>query len=835
MEILLFNGMSIAPFTQLILSLVITCYLLTVKRKSIATWLLTFFYLGMVCFFISLFISTTVYAPWRMYFLLPVQYLIFLFGMVAYIQFAYYFPALHYRREAHIVLTASIIIAVVSAGLVIQEFLSTENINEFGFQWLGFLLAIELFWTLIVFMRKTILLSEYPDCFSGLNKNASSKLSLDWIHYLASCLYLKLKIVCKPEGKKGKAVRAFLIITFTGLLLALSNLLAGAGIMPAVINSYIIFIGFQLFLFASVINYFNNATEPSTMMVKVVGIPLVTMLVFIGITSFLGIPYYQENYDGERQLEVELCRNAILNNNLSEVPSQVVYIVYRPSSESPFGTTFTQAYSGDEDFQLVHLVHDVSELKEEYSLHLERLKRHGPFERLKRHGPSLSNVEEHAFHLLSLSRPRAPGLYRIGRDGGIGFDGIYLNYEFEIDNNLYEAGFRYKDFRLYMHQRFTDLIYFILFGTVLIILLFPFLFRKTLIKPLSTLLEGVKKVNKGNLDISVPVYTEDEIGFLSRSFNGMVESLKRGKEKLDDYARELEQSNLKLEEYSHSLEEKVDERTLELKKKNSTLEDAMFQLKEAQNQLILNEKMASLGNLVAGVAHEVNTPIGAVNSAADVSARALNRITDFIASADTVDEIKSEPLFQNALKILNDNNNVTITAGKRITNIVQSLKNFARLDEAEIQTANLHEGLESTLTLLHHEVKNRIKIIKEYGTIPEIECYPNQLNQVFMNLLVNATHAIEGEGTITITTFVENHKIIIKIKDSGKGIPPDELARIFDPGFTTKGVGVGTGLGLSISYNILQKHKGTILVESEKGKGSDFKIIIPIIQSGAGV
>jgi signal transduction histidine kinase len=279
-------------------------------------------------------------------------------------------------------------------------------------------------------------------------------------------------------------------------------------------------------------------------------------------------------------------------------------------------------------------------------------------------------------------------------------------------------------------------------------------------------------------------------------------------------ALELEQSNIKLKEYSQTLEQKVEERTRELK--------------DAQDQLILREKMASLGNLVAGVAHEINNPIGAVHSAADVISRCVNKIKNILQSSHTLEEVKNNQIFSRLLKTLGDNTDVTITASDRIKKIVKSLRTFARLDEAEYQEANLHEGLDSTLTLIHHEIKDRITIVKDFGEIPSINCYPNQLNQVFMNILMNAIQSIEKKGEIIIKTFLEEKRVTITISDNGHGIPPEDLTKIFNPGYTTRGVGVGTGLGLSISYNIIQHHRGEIKVESEVGKGSTFTMILPL-------
>ncbi len=297
---------------------------------------------------------------------------------------------------------------------------------------------------------------------------------------------------------------------------------------------------------------------------------------------------------------------------------------------------------------------------------------------------------------------------------------------------------------------------------------------------------------------------------------------------LERYHRELQESHQKLEEYSRALEDKVRERTRELQKKNSDLKTALSELKETQNQLIMQEKMASLGNLVAGIAHEVNNPIGAVNSAADVTQRCLKQLR---LSPESDSLVPDKRTSEKTLHILNDNIHVITLASKRISSIVKSLKNFARLDEADLQKVDVHDGIESTLTLLQHELKNRIDLVRDYGDLPHVECFPNQLNQVFMNILLNGIQAIQGEGTLFIKTGLQDNKIKLVFTDTGRGIPEDKLPHIFDPGFTTKGVGVGTGLGLSISYNIIQKHHGDIWAVSKPGAGTTFTISLPVLQT----
>ncbi len=278
-----------------------------------------------------------------------------------------------------------------------------------------------------------------------------------------------------------------------------------------------------------------------------------------------------------------------------------------------------------------------------------------------------------------------------------------------------------------------------------------------------------------------------------------------------------------VEEVNRNLESLVDERTQEVQAKHNELQSAYDQLKDTQMQLLRSEKMASLGMLVAGIAHEINTPLGAINSNTDTFSRCCGKLRDSIqdcgleqgANAKTID-------------VLDNLSKVNVTAVERITKIVKTLRNFARLDEEDYKQVDLHEGLDTTLTLTAHLSRARINCVKKYGKIPQLTCYAGQLNQVFMNILVNSCQAIEGMGAITIETSHKDGAIVIAISDTGIGIAKENLDRIFDPGFTTKGVGVGTGLGLSISYRIVEEHGGRIEVESRIGKGTTFTIYLPV-------
>ena len=250
----------------------------------------------------------------------------------------------------------------------------------------------------------------------------------------------------------------------------------------------------------------------------------------------------------------------------------------------------------------------------------------------------------------------------------------------------------------------------------------------------------------------------------------------------------------------------------ELYEKNSRmvkeLTRTLKELQDTQLKLINSEKMASLGQLIAGVAHEINTPIASIKSNNEIATKLISKIEN-----------------ENSAELLKEINNIDKEAIARINRLVVSLRKFVRLDEADLQEADINKEIDLTLDLIRHETKNRIEVIKNYTNIPPIKCYPNMLNQVFMNILVNASQAIENQGTITIDTSFENNNLIVKIKDDGCGIK--EPDKIFFAGYTTKGVGVGTGLGLAISQKIIEKHNGKIEVFSKVNKGSEFVITIP--------
>jgi signal transduction histidine kinase len=211
-----------------------------------------------------------------------------------------------------------------------------------------------------------------------------------------------------------------------------------------------------------------------------------------------------------------------------------------------------------------------------------------------------------------------------------------------------------------------------------------------------------------------------------------------------------------------------------------------------------------------------------------VSRRCIDRIEGVIESGATLEDVRADRSFQQALQLLKANHEIAATGSDRIETIVRSLRNFARLDEAAFQEADVHEGLDSTLTLLDHQLRDRISVDRVYGEIPPIHCHPSELNQVFMNLLVNAIQAMEGGGTLTIRTFVERGRVHIQIGDMGVGIPSEQRERLFEPSFTRQGARMKAGMGLFTCYQIVQKHHGGITIESEVDQGTTVTITIPL-------
>ena len=288
------------------------------------------------------------------------------------------------------------------------------------------------------------------------------------------------------------------------------------------------------------------------------------------------------------------------------------------------------------------------------------------------------------------------------------------------------------------------------------------------------------------------------------------------------------------------IEDELERSVAESVQMATTLEFVNAELKATQSQMLQREKMASIGQLAAGVAHEINNPIGFVSSNLRSLDKYIKKLTGYLEllekglkeqAPESWEEIKPQ---RKKLKIdflLEDCDDLiteSLDGSERVRKIVQNLKTFSRVDQAEEQLADLNECLESTISIVWNELKYKAQLEKDFAELPDIYCSPQELSQVFTNILVNAAQAIEKEGLVKIRSWLEDETIFISIQDNGSGIDKANLEKIFEPFFTTKPVGEGTGLGMSISYEIVKKHGGDILIDSELGKGTTFTISLPL-------
>lgn len=382
-------------------------------------------------------------------------------------------------------------------------------------------------------------------------------------------------------------------------------------------------------------------------------------------------------------------------------------------------------------------------------------------------------------------------------------------------------------------QPIKALSYWLLGATILLaslVLLFTYIIAKGITVPVKTLIRSALTIAQGNFNERVPIRSSDEVGILASAFNEMAQALSLRENQLQDLNRNLESM--------------VHDRTLELENSHEALKRAYLDLQSAQEQLIQTEKMASLGQLVAGIAHEIKNPLnfiyGNTGFLADYTQKLQDLLEAFegfpsISEADRAELARLKhsihySFIKEDLKTLIDN----FTEGaRRINTIVSDLRAFSRMDTDRISDVDIHASLEMSLNLMRNQYKNRIEVHKEYGDIPKIQGYAGKLNQVFMNLLSNAFHAVQDKGDVWIRTRSNDGIVEIEIEDSGIGIPKENLKRIFEPFFSTKPVGQGTGLGLSISYGIIEQHRGRIHVTSVPQKGSTFVVRLPVFQEKA--
>lgn len=377
---------------------------------------------------------------------------------------------------------------------------------------------------------------------------------------------------------------------------------------------------------------------------------------------------------------------------------------------------------------------------------------------------------------------------------------------------------------------------------MLLVALFSLMLGNYLTRQLKSVSHAAKKIARHDFDFTLDDSGNDEVAEVSKAFNAMKHELEQAKLKRDQFEKQLIQLN-------KTLEQKVSNRTRELKRKNSELEIAYGNLQSTQRKLIYTEKMASIGVLAAGVAHEINHPIiYVINNLAtlhqhiddlhsalekhdnlcQLKACSLNEIQQ---KAHIIECIKQERKLafsqKDAHELLVDLSN----GAERIKSIVQSLKDFSHIsDLEETKPSDINECIDAALNMAQSELRDRCELKLNLTEMPLVYCNPGRIQQAILNMVVNASQAVTTNGIITISTWGGDEYIVITIHDNGPGIPNENLDKLFDPFFTTKNIGKGTGLGLAISYGIVQEHNGSIMVESAPEKGTCFTLRLPIAQ-----
>jgi HAMP domain-containing protein len=507
----------ISPFTINVLSAAILIvfmiyFLLAGKGKSRATLFLIAFLTGAALVFISfvlIFSSIESYystvAWWAIH--------LFVFASIFMVQFAYYFPENLHPKESKIVLILCTIASFIVYPYYVYKTLSMEPSYSFEGSLfvffdtpeIGIVIGLEIMWMLLVFLRKAALLSGYQ--YSGFmsrwaGESGRSSLSKGLIPVFARFCIAWIKIF-KARERPAKAIRNLILIFVSPIVLISAIVMAYQGFLSWEIVAHILGSGFMVVIFVFIMLYINNSSEPSTFLIKLIGISLGTILIISGLAANIALLTKDEEYDKKRLIEVKQCERAVSYNDFSEIPESVAYILSRPMGERPDSISNKVVFVRDSNFSLQKIIET-----------------------------KVENLPDLKAGFIIEDIPEMTRQYR--RIGRLDANDYYIHYDFSMDGRLYEVGYSYIDYRKVIHETGLKLVFIIMGSVLFITVVFPLFFRESLVKPLNVLLEGVRKVNNGDLGVVVPVQVEDEIGFLSGSFNNMVKSILESEEKLKD-------------------------------------------------------------------------------------------------------------------------------------------------------------------------------------------------------------------------------------------------------------------------------------------------------------
>ena len=849
-------------------------YLLSLKRKSAATWWLSGFLLSL-CF---------LDIGWELYGVIPytrlsrtMYHLMFILGQGLFVpigltwaQFAYTFRGNPYPKEARWMLWVTGALTVLIFAVIVFTPSYVESGPILLIQMIGLLAALLLCtWGSVVFARKTIRFSKdaatiRPDARRVVADTGGRA------HLLRS------------HGQSARACRAFVGVSVLVVLFLIGGLLAWGLQVFTDFAVQFFNIAYLVFLYVLMVAYVNYAPEPTTVQVKVVGAVLTTMLLFIVVLTRVlfpdpGVlrdsslvspdpqtlrfepdgqggyiasshplqfddafgerlamndvahkalplpfpfPYYEEVWNG-----LHLNENGLVSfgGSLSSHLGFTIWPLFhgRPLI-APLGADLNKALGGTVYFKATP---DVATLTWHEIPRLNGAAPHSVQLVLHRTGSIAINYGAPGGALVG-SDPFIIGLRGVHPGGS---DPLLQDLPRTLNAPVHGApgAALVEDYAVQYYslaqEKGLPLFYTVLAATLFILFVFPYVFRHSLLKPLERLLDGVRRVEAGETNTVVAVEVQDEIGHLTEHFNTMAYAVRQAEQKLQDYAE--------------TLEVKVEERTAELAR-------SLDELKAAQAQLIQAEKMASLGALTAGIAHEIKNPLNFVNNFAILSTElVVDLARQFEAhkhhlSADVADDLQEmlDDLKLNAEKIHHH--------GHRADGIVRAMMDHARSGEGERRVVDLNILVEEYVNLAYHGKRANtpeftVTIERDYdASVGAVEMAPQEMGRVIINLLNNAFDAVHERAlsingqfapTVRVSTRQAEGQVEIRVEDNGAGIPADIRPKIFEPFFTTKPTGSGTGLGLSLSYDIVtQGHGGMMTVEGEEGQGATFVVALPV-------
>ncbi len=540
-------------FTPALTCTIITLYLLLKPRKSLPTWALFGAFLFNSTMFYGYLISYTVFdefAAYHRYLTVSV-----LFSQVSLMLFAYNYPRNDHPKESVVMVSLGAVAAVSVYAYFVQATFGGDTFYVFPAHYYnldaavpGQIVAVTILslftWSLFIFLRKTIRHSHYEGFLSDAVKRPPSLFSPRLFSFIGARLLVGPVILLFPKGRDAVATRSFAVAILLLIGVGIANALNKAGLVSNEVYAYLYSIGSILALFGMFMAYMNNSPEPTTFMVKLVGISLVTLLLVLGIVSNITLTLNEASYDRERLAEVKNSRSSILRGEFNDLPESVAYVISRSAAAPAVGAAYELHYERDAVFSLQRVKAGEERM----------LARRVPVEaaKLQKEFVDLGPEEAAARATVNIQTETQPLLTRLYRDAAL----YYTHFDFEAGGRRYEVGFSYKDYRAYIHTTGKRLVYTILVSSFAILFIFPLFFRSSLVKPLNDLLGGVKEVNNGDFDVQVPIKVQDEIGYLAGSFNSMVRSIRDARIKLQDYAENLEE---KVEERTREVREKMEE------------------------------------------------------------------------------------------------------------------------------------------------------------------------------------------------------------------------------------------------------------------------------------